>query len=140
MYFKNIIIMKQMYYLIGGIAVIAIVCFLCSSCSKDEGVEKITDDKVSVDKTELNFSQKDENQVFSLFCMDEWHLEAEGLSVYYGPNMADVRDFTIAPISGKGNIKVTVTLNAEQTESYVVDLKVVGKNSQAIVKLKTNAN
>jgi hypothetical protein len=72
--------------------------------------------------------------------MDEWHLEAEGLSVYYGVNMADVRDFTIAPVSGKGNIKVTVTLKAEQIENYVVDLKVISGNDTAIVKLKANAN
>lgn len=129
----------MMYYLAGGIAVIAIVCFLCSSCSKNEDIEKISDDKVSVDKTDLVFSQKDESQLFNLFCLDEWHLEAEELNVYYGSNMADVRDFTITPISGKGNIKVSITLKAEPSENYVVDLKVVGKNNQVLVKLKAVA-
>lgn len=75
-----------------------------------------------------------------LFCTDEWHLEADGLSVYYGPNMADVKDFTVTPISGKENIKVSVTLRNELTESYVVDLKVVGKSNQVIVKLKASVN
>jgi hypothetical protein len=72
--------------------------------------------------------------------VDEWHLEADGLEHYFGPNMADVRDFTVEPASGKGKTKVSVTLNNELTENYVVDLKVVGKNNQAVVKLNAGAN
>lgn len=119
---------------------IAVVCFLLTGCDKQENIEQITDDKVSVDKMELTFTQKDENKVFSLFCTDEWHLEADGLSAYYGPNMADLKDFTVEPVSEKGNIKVTVTLKAEPTESYTVDLNVVGKSNQAVVKLRANTN
>jgi hypothetical protein len=129
-----------MYYILGGLAIIAVVCFLLTSCDKNENVEQMTNDKVSVDKTELAFTQKDENKVFNLSCMDEWHLEADGLSVYYGTNMADVKDFTIEPVAGKGNIKITVTLKNELTESYIADLKVVGKSNQVIVKLKAAAN
>ncbi|MDR1603155.1 MAG: hypothetical protein LBS42_12120, partial [Tannerella sp.] len=88
--------MKQMYYLAGGLAIIAVVCFLPASCSKNE--------ELSVDKTELTFTQKDENKEFTVSCngMDEWHLEAEGLERYFGGNMADVKDFTVDPASGKG--------------------------------------
>ena len=61
---------------------IAVVCFLLTGCDKQENIEQITDDKVSVDKMELTFTQKDESKTFSLFCQGEWHLEADGLSAY----------------------------------------------------------
>lgn len=136
--------MKQMYYLIGGITVIAIVCFLCSSCSKDEGVEKITDDKVSVDKTELTFSQKDESKELMLSCdgVFEWHLEAEGLERHIGPNGASVRDFTLVPAWGTGSTKVSVTMINSLSENYEVTLYVVGNkdNQKTPIKLKAIVN
>lgn len=121
---------------------LAVVCFLLTGCDNRENIEQISDEKVSVDKTELVFTEKDESIGFNILCDEtaEWHLEADGLSVYYGPNMADIKDFTVEPVSGKGNIKVSVTLRNELTESYEVDLRVVGKNSQAAVKLRANTN
>jgi hypothetical protein len=134
--------MKQMYYILGGIAIIAVICFIMTGCDKKENIEQIIDDKVSVDKTELIFTEKDESIGFNVSCDEaaEWYLEAEGLEGYFGPNMADIRDFTIEPTSGKGKIKVSVKLRNELTESYVVDLKVVGKSNQVVVKLKVAAN
>lgn len=90
--------MKYIHYIILEIAV---TCFLLASCGEKENIEQITVDKVSVDKTELTFTGKDESKTFSLFCMDEWHLEAE---------------------------------------SYVVDLKAVGKSNEAVIKLNAVAN
>jgi hypothetical protein len=72
--------------------------------------------------------------------MDEWHLEAEGLERYFGGNMADVKDFTVDPASGKGKTNVVITLRNELTGSYATDLKVVGKNNQVTVKLNAVAN
>ncbi|MDR3266413.1 MAG: hypothetical protein LBT24_02460 [Tannerella sp.] len=135
--------MKQKYYLLGGLLLVTVICLLLAGCEKKEEVEKVSDDeKMSVDKTELTFTQKGENKEFNVSCdgTEEWHLEADGLERYIGPNMADVKDFTIEPVSGMGKTKVSVTLNSELTGSYVVDLKVVGKNNQEVVKLKANVN
>ena len=130
--------MKQIYYSIGRLVVFTVVCFFLSvSCNKNENSEE----KLRVDKTELAFIQKDESKNFYIFINDteEWHLEADGLEHYIGPNMADVRDFTIEPVSGKGKTKISVTLKNEPAESSIADLKVVGKNNHVIVKLRANA-
>jgi hypothetical protein len=134
--------MKQMYYLTGGLVVVTVVCFLLVSCNKNEDIEKADDEKLSVDKTELSFMQKDESKNFYVSIDDtkEWYLEADGLERYFGPNMADVRDFTIEPVSGKGKTEISVTLRNEPAESYIVDLKIVETNNQVIVKLRANAN
>jgi hypothetical protein len=124
--------MKQMDYSASGLAIIAVVYFLLVSCNK------IVDEKLSIDKTELTFTQKDERKEFLVSCEgeEEWRFEAEGLERYFGGNMADVRDFTVEPVSGKGKTRVFVTLRNEPVGSYTIDLKAIGKNNQVIIKLK----
>ncbi|MDR0734001.1 MAG: hypothetical protein LBF08_08115 [Dysgonamonadaceae bacterium] len=132
--------MQQIYYLLGGLTIVAVLCFLPVSCDKKEDIR---DDNISADKTELIFSETDnENKEFNISCDGEWHLEADELSLYYGVNMASIRDFTIEPVFGKGNTKMTVALKDERpeiTENYEVDLKVVGGSNQVVVKLKAVA-
>ncbi|MDR2690754.1 MAG: hypothetical protein LBB73_00380 [Dysgonamonadaceae bacterium] len=132
--------MKQMYCLARGIAVIAVVYFLPASCDKKEDFSK---KEISIDRTELTFSKEDsENKEFNVSCDGEWHIEADSLSMYYGVNMANVRDFTITPVSGKGNATVTVSLKNERpeiTESYTVELNIIGKDSQTTLTLKAVA-
>jgi hypothetical protein len=126
------------HYLSGGLIIIAILCFIPVGC-KDEDTEKTKVEEISVDQSDLTFSQKGESSEFTVSCIGEWRFEATGLEGYYGPNIADVKDFTIEPASGKGNTKVKVTLKNELTESYDVALKVVTENNQVIVKLKAIA-
>jgi hypothetical protein len=116
--------------------VIGIFSVVFTSCDKEDKPEDI---KIGVDETELSFTQKEEIKEFNISYPDEWHLEAEGLELYICPDMADVKDFTVAPVWGKGNAKVSVTLRNEITESYAIDLKVVGGNDTVVVKLKANA-
>lgn len=124
--------MKEVYYILGGLLVVTIATFLLMGCDKKE--------EASVDKIELIFTQKEESKEFNISCTGEWHIEADGMEPYLGPNMADVKDFTFAPISGKGNAKVSVTLNNEIIESYDIELKIVGESNQVVVKLKAVAN
>jgi hypothetical protein len=131
--------MKKIHYLSGGLMVVAILCFLLVSCKKEEDSKKIKVEEISVDQSDFTFTQKDENREFTVSCAGEWHFEATGWEGYYGPNMADVKDFNIEPASGKGNTKVKVILKNELTESYDVALKVVTENNQVIVKLKAIA-
>jgi hypothetical protein len=131
--------MKKIYYLAVGLMFIVILCFVVISCSKDKDTERV-DEKIDVDQSELTFTQKGESKDFNVFCTNEWHFEATGLEGYYGPNMADVKDFTIEPASGTGNTKVTVTLKNDLTESYDVPLKIVTENNHIILKLKAVAS
>jgi hypothetical protein len=130
--------MKRIYYLLGGLMFIVTLCCVIG-CSKDKDSERV-DEIINVDQSELTFTQKGESKDFSISCTSEWHFEATGLEGYYGPNMADVKDFTLEPASGKGTTKVTVTLKNELTESYDVALKVVTANNNIIVKLKAVVN
>ncbi|MDR1168078.1 MAG: hypothetical protein LBK53_04195 [Heliobacteriaceae bacterium] len=107
------------------------------SCNKKEVEEK---EPLSVDRTELILMQKDGSADFNISSSGEWHIDAEGLEGYYGPNMGDVKDFTIAPVTGNGNTKVSVTLKNEVTESYDIDITITGKKEQLTVKLKAVAN
>jgi hypothetical protein len=124
--------MKVMY-LFGKLLSFVVLFFCLTSCKDKKEVEKET---ISVDKVELIFKQKGENANFNILSNGEWHIDAEGLEGYYGPNMGDVKDFTIAPVTGKGNTQISVTLNNEVTENYDIDLTVAGKDKQIIVKLK----
>jgi hypothetical protein len=136
--------MKQMYYLLEGLAIIFVVSFLLASCNKNEDIEKVSSKEISIDKTELIFTQKDESKELMIFCDDaeEWHLEAEGLERYIGPNGASAKDFTFAPAWGKGSSKLSIAMTNNLTEGYEILLYVVrNKDSQkAIVKLKAVAN
>lgn len=122
-----------MYFVIGLLAVSAL-CVLIASCSKEPAPDNSI---ISVENTELVFSQKNESKEFNISYPGEWSIVAEGLDIYYGVNAANIKDFTIHPISGEGNTKVVVELKAEVTESYSVDLKITGKNNHVIVKLNT---
>ncbi|MDR0681866.1 MAG: hypothetical protein LBG15_08490 [Dysgonamonadaceae bacterium] len=130
--------MKTICYIAGGLMLMAILSFALVSCNKEKTVEKL--EEISVDQSELTFTQKDESKELNVSYTGEWHFEATGLEGYYGPNKADVKDFTIEPASGKENTKVTVTLKNDLTESYDVDLKVVTESSSVTVKLKAVAN
>ena len=116
-------------FVFGRILVVSMLCVLIAACDESN--------PVSVDKTELSFSQVNESKEFLVSCPGEWYLDAAGLEMYYGPNMANLRDFRIYPTSGTGNTMITVELINEIVETYSVDLKVIGKNNQALVKLKT---
>jgi hypothetical protein len=134
------IIMKKIYYLLGGGGLfMTLLCFILVGCKKDEDSEKIKIDEINIDQSELTFTQKNESGDFTVSCTGEWHVEATGLEGYFGLNIAGVKDFTIDPASGKGNTKVTVTLENELTESYDVPLKVITENNQVIIKLKAIA-
>ena len=123
--------MRKIYLTIRLLAV-SMLCVLITSCSK----EPVPDNSmISVEKTELVFSQKGESKEFDILYPNEWSIEAEGLEFYYGINMANIKDFTIQPISGKGNTKVVVELKNKVTESYSVDLKIAGKNNHVTIKL-----
>jgi hypothetical protein len=130
--------MKIIYYLTGGLMLITVLSFVLVSCNKKKDIEKL--EEISVDQSELTFTQKDESKDLNVLYTGEWHFEATGLEGYYGPNKADVKDFTIEPASGKGNTKVTVTLKNDLTESYDVALKVVTESSNITVKLKAVAD
>jgi hypothetical protein len=136
--------MKQMYCLLGVLAIIVVMCSLFASCNKNEDIEKVSDKEISVDKTELTFTEKDESKELMIFCDDaeEWHLEAEGLERYIGPNGASVKDFTIVPAWGKGSSKLSITIINKLSESYEITLYVVrnGDNQKTTVRLKSVAN
>lgn len=133
-----------MHYLLGGLAIITVVCFLLASCNKNEEIEKVSDKEISVDKTELTFTQKDESKELMIFCDDakEWHLEAEGLERYIGPNGASVKDFTFVPAWGKGSSKLSITMTNNLSENYEIILNVVRNedNQKTTVRLKAVAN
>jgi hypothetical protein len=133
--------MKQMYYILGGLVIITVVCFLMTGCDKNE---KGSDKDISVDKAELTFTQKDESKELMIFCDDteEWHLEAEGLERYIGPNGASVKDFSFVPAWGKGNSKLSITVTNNLSENYEIILYIVRNedNQKAAVKLKAVTN
>jgi hypothetical protein len=130
--------MKKLYCLLGGLMFIVVSCFV-TGCSKDEDSKRV-DEVIDVDQSELTFTQKGESKEFSISCTGEWHFEATGLEGYYGPNMADVKDFNLNPASGDGNTTVTVTLKNDLTENYDVALKIVTESNHIIIKLKAVAN
>ncbi|MDR2384967.1 MAG: hypothetical protein LBD80_04815, partial [Tannerella sp.] len=130
--------MKKINYLTRGLMLITILSFVLISCNKEEDVEQL--EEINVDQSELTFTQNGESKEFTVLYTGEWYFEATGLEGYYGPNEATVKDFTIAPASGKGNTKATVTLKNDLTENYDVDLKVVTANDTLIIKLKAVAN
>jgi hypothetical protein len=103
-------------------------------------VEKVSAETVSVDKTELTFTQKDESKELKISCESKWYLEADGIEYYYGSNMADFKDFIITPASGEGKTQITITLNNEPSASYNADLKIVEGDNHVIVKLKVVVN
>ncbi|MDR2466378.1 MAG: hypothetical protein LBD35_03200 [Prevotellaceae bacterium] len=126
--------MKQ-YFILMTICTFSI---LFSGCGKKE---KTPDDRITVDKTELNFTAGVTSLEFNIETAVEWHVDAAGIEHAFGVDAAIVNDFTVAPSSGTGNAKVTVTLNnRELTESYEIELKIIaGKNTET-VKLKAAAN
>ena len=121
-------------YLLIGISVGLILCVFTTSCGEDH--KELDNNMMRVEKTELTFSQIPESKEFNISYPDEWYIEAEGLERYYGIDIASLRDFIIYPTSGKGNAKITIELKNEITENYSIDLKVIGKDTQAVVKIK----
>ena len=113
-------------FVFSRMLIISMFCVVIAACSEED---------VSVDTVELSFSQLNESEEFTVLCPGEWHLEAAELSMYFGVNAANLRDFFICPTSGTGDTKITVELKHEITEPYSVNLKVIGKNNQALVRL-----
>jgi hypothetical protein len=128
--------MKTMYLLIGILTVL-MLCIFITSCGKEH--DEPDNSIISVEETELTFSQISESKDFNISSPGEWYIDAEGLEVYLGVDAASIKNFIIYPISGKGNTKITVELKNEITEDYSIDLKIIGKNNQVVVKLKALA-
>jgi hypothetical protein len=124
-------LMKTTIHSAGKLIFLTILFFIPAGCNLEE---------INVEQPELTFTQNGESKKFSVIYTGKWRLEATGLERYYGPDKADVRDFTVEPVSGKGNTQVTVTLKNDLTESYDVALKVVTENSHLTIKLKAVAN
>jgi hypothetical protein len=109
---------------------ITVLSFVLVSCNEE----------ISADQSGLTFTQKDESKDFNVLYTGEWHFEATGLEGYYSPNKADIKDFTVELVSGKGNTRVTITLRNDLNENYNVALKVLADNNHAIVTLNTVAD
>lgn len=128
--------MKAMISVFFGIFVaLILMLFVCCGNKSESEIEEL-----KVLQTELTYTEKGDSKEFTISYSDEWHMEADGLEGYLGPNRSKVGDFIISPTYGKGNAKITIELSEEITESYSVDLYVVGKNNQVTVKLKAKAS
>ncbi|MDR3128969.1 MAG: hypothetical protein LBU03_01785 [Tannerellaceae bacterium] len=126
--------MRAMMCIVTGIVAVVLIGLIFISCEKGE---KIKSGEISVDKTEMTFTQEKESQEFNISCIGKWALRNEELDHYLGPNMAKLHDFIISPVSGRGNTTVTVTLKRMPSESYEMEMEIVGGDSPVIVKLKT---
>jgi hypothetical protein len=129
--------MKTIIHLAEKLMFISILSFIPAGCNQEKVVEQL--EEISVDQSELTFTQNGESKEFSVIYTGEWHFEATGLERYYGSNKADVKDFTVEPVSGKGKTQVTVTLKNNPTENYDIALKIVTENRYRTVKLKAVA-
>ncbi|MDR2466375.1 MAG: hypothetical protein LBD35_03185 [Prevotellaceae bacterium] len=108
----------------------------CKSTSQDQ--EEVTEDKLSVDKTELNFTAGVTSQIFSINSKGEWNIEAAGLAI--SANVGTTSWCSVEPVFGNTGTKITVTLleNVPTTQAAVT-LKVIGKNNQVAVTINKPA-
>lgn len=130
--------MSMSVLVIVAMAIIISLLICCNSNTETEIEPEIVE--LTVDKTELNYTDKNESQEFNISYPKEWRMEADDLDNYLGANAASVKNFIISPAYGKGNKKITVTLSGEVAESYSVDLKIVGENDTKTVKLIVEVN
>ncbi|MDR0560605.1 MAG: hypothetical protein LBG92_10580 [Prevotellaceae bacterium] len=108
---------------------------MATNCSKKPTEKQL----LTVDRVEMIFSKQGENSDFYISCNGEWGITADSIKIAMGANEAEVLDFTVTPYYGKGNAKVSVILRNEIVENYDVDLKIIGKDNQATVRLKAIA-
>ena len=132
--------MKNVHYLAKGLT-LAVIFGFTLACRSDTEINAEKVDDTIVTPSGFTFFQKGQSVDFSISCAGAWRLEEvidpNGTSV---PIVTDVRDFTVAPVSGNGNAKVTITLKNDLTENYDFPLKVVTATGQVIIKLKASAN
>ena len=110
-----------------------IFVILLLSCSKEEEPQIL-----EVDKTELHFPPSTADREFNITTTGEWIIEATGMTRLFGPNKGDASWFTVEPVGGIGNTKVTVT-SKEETAGNMAELKIKYVGKEKIVELKQDA-
>jgi|LSQX01.2.fsa_nt_gb hypothetical protein len=110
-----------------------IFVILLLSCSKEEKPQTL-----EMDKTELHFPTGTAGCEFNITTTGEWIIEATGMTPLFGPNKGDASWFTVEPVGGTGNAKVTVT-SKEETAGNMAALKIKYDGKEKIVELKQDA-
>ncbi|WP_373735158.1 BACON domain-containing protein [Bacteroides heparinolyticus] len=109
-----------------------LILFLLS-CSEEK-----TPQTLEVDKTKLHFPIGTVSREFSITTSGEWIIEATGMVPLFGPNRGDADWYTVEPIGGKGNAKITVT-SKEKTAGNAATLKIKYDGKEKIVELQQDA-
>lgn len=104
-----------------------------SSCGKEDKPQLL-----DVDKTELQFPTGVAGRTLNIATTGEWRIEAPGLSPYIGINKGDADWYTVEPMWGVDNAKVTVT-SKEGTAGNKAILRIKYDGQEKTVELKQDA-
>ncbi|MDR0348498.1 MAG: BACON domain-containing protein, partial [Tannerella sp.] len=109
---------------------LSVVCclLLCFSCSTDDDSNRTLD----VDQTVLTFQPGVETRTFNITASGEWSITFDGISPYYGPNMASSDWFEISPIQGTGNGLISITTKADSHNNSIVLYIKYGKREKTV--------
>lgn len=100
------------------------------SCSKEEKPQVL-----DVNKTELQFPAGVSTREFTITTTGDWLIEANGLEPLFGGNMGRADWYTVEPLGGTGDTKVTVT-SKEETAGNTATLKIKYDGKEKTVVLK----
>lgn len=103
------------------------------SCSKEEKPQVL-----DVNKAELQFPAGTATREFTITTTGDWLIEANGLEPVFGGNMGHADWYTVEPLRGKGDSKVTVT-SKEETAGNTATLKIKYDEKEKTVVLKQDA-
>jgi hypothetical protein len=100
-----------------------------ASCGKDS-----QDSQIEVRPTKLEFAKGVDSKSFDITSNTKWKIEAPGLNVALGANVGESEWYTVEPVFGDGNAKVTVT-SKEKSEGNKATLKIKIDDKEKSIEL-----
>ncbi len=117
--------------LVGIYLFLGVFILSFSNCSDNDAM------KLEVDKPEVVLSVDNPQVEFNIIANSEWSINSPGLQLAFGPNTGSTEWYTITPVVGEGNAKITIEAKGESaTNEVVLAIKSGSVYKQVVLKRK----
>ena len=97
--------------------------------------KKETPQTLELDSKKMEFAKGNDTKSFNITSNMKWKIEALGLETAIGANIGEGEWYTVEPVFGEGNAKITIT-SKENSEGGKATLKIkFGNNEEKSVEL-----
>lgn len=115
--------MKNVFLLLSAV-------LLFTACTKSNHT------KLEVDNKVLEFAAGEDTRYFNITSDEKWKIEADGLTEGLGANFGWAGWYTVEPVYGEGNAKITImSKEGSKGNNATLKIKTISDHQEKVVEL-----